>query len=120
MARLMPGSGSLRKLSADPAPTTDRRSESDRKMMSELSSVADVIATRPRPVFTCDMAKRISVSTLVTNGERNPEFFQRIVDELERCLPQRTRVKIADSSHTVPGEAPHAYDEAVLAFIASH
>ncbi|MEY9640361.1 non-heme chloroperoxidase [Bradyrhizobium japonicum] len=34
--------------------TYDRRPESDRKMMSAnaLSSVADVIATRPRPVFT--------------------------------------------------------------------
>ena len=102
--------------------TYDRRPESDRKMMSDnaLSSVADVIATRPRPVFTCDMAKRILAPTLVTNGERTPEFFQRIVDELERCLPQRTRVKIPGSSHTVPGEAPNAYDEVVLAFIASH
>lgn len=102
--------------------TYDRRSESDRKMMSDnaLSAVADAITTRPRPVFTCDMAKRISAPTLVTNGERSPEFFHRIVDELERCLPQRTRVTIPGSSHTVPGEAPHAYDEAVLAFIASH
>jgi pimeloyl-ACP methyl ester carboxylesterase len=102
--------------------TYDRRSESDRKMMSDnaLSSVADVISTRPRPVFTCQMAKRISAPTLVTNGEHSPEFFQRIVDELEGCLPQRTRVKIPGSSHTVPGEAPHTYDEAVLAFIARH
>jgi pimeloyl-ACP methyl ester carboxylesterase len=60
------------------------------------------------------------VPTLVTNGERSPEYFHRIVDESERCLPQPTRVKILDSSHTVPGEAPHAYDEVVLAFIASH
>lgn len=102
--------------------TYERRSESDRKMMSDnaLSSVADAISTRPRAVFTCDMARRISAPTLVTNGERSPDFFHRIVDELERCLPQRTRVTIPGSSHTVPGEAPHAYDEAVLAFIASH
>jgi pimeloyl-ACP methyl ester carboxylesterase len=102
--------------------TYDRRSESDRMMMSDnaLSAVADAITTRPRPVFTCDMAKRISAPTLLTNGERSPEFFHRIVDELERCLPQRTRVKIPGSSHTVPGEAPQAYDEAALAFIASY
>lgn len=102
--------------------TYDRRSESDHKMMSDnaLSAAADAITIRPRPVFTCDMAKRISAPTLVTNGERSPEFFHRIVDELERCLPQRARITIPGSSHTVPGEAPHAYDEAVLAFIASH
>ncbi len=102
--------------------TYDRRSESERKMMSDnaLSAVADATTTRPRPVFTCDMAKRIPAPTLVTNGERSPEFFHRIVDELVRCLPQRTRIEISGSSHTVPGEAPQAYDEAVLAFIASH
>ncbi len=102
--------------------TYDRRSESEHKMMSDnaLSAVADAITARPRPVFTCDMARRISAPTLVTNGERSPQFFHRIVDELVRCLPQRTRVEISDSSHTVPGEAPQAYDEEVLAFIASH
>ncbi|RXH20185.1 alpha/beta fold hydrolase [Bradyrhizobium guangzhouense] len=102
--------------------TYDRRSESERKMMADnaLSAVADAITTRPRPVFTCDMAKRISAPTLVTNGDRSPEFFHRIVNELVRCLPRRTRVEIAGSSHTVPGEAPQAYDEAVLSFIASH
>ncbi|MCG2638488.1 hypothetical protein XI06_07875 [Bradyrhizobium sp. CCBAU 11434] len=102
--------------------TYDRRSESERKMMADnaLSAVADAIATRPRPMFTCDMAKRISAPTLVTNGDHSPEFFHRIVDELVRCLPRRTRVEISGSSHTVPGEAPQAYDEAVLSFIASH
>jgi pimeloyl-ACP methyl ester carboxylesterase len=102
--------------------TYDRRSEGEHKMMSDnaLSYVADQITTRPRPVFTCDMAMHISAPTLVTNGERSPEIFHRVVDELERCLPQRTRVTIAGASHTVPGEASQAYDEAVLAFIASH
>jgi non-heme chloroperoxidase len=83
------------------------------------SGVADVTSSRPRPVFTCDMARRISAPTLVTNGERSPQFFHRIVDELERCLPQRTRIKITGTSHTVPGENAQAFDEAVLAFIAA-
>lgn len=102
--------------------TYDRRSESDRKMMQDNASsgVADVTSSRPRPAFTCDMARRISAPTLVTNGERSPQFFHRIVDELERCLPQRTRIKITGASHTVPAENAQAYDEAVLAFIAAH
>jgi pimeloyl-ACP methyl ester carboxylesterase len=102
--------------------TYDRRSDGDRKMMSDnaASAVADAISSRPRPVFTCEMAKRISVPTLVMNGERSPEFFHRIVDQLEKCLPERMRVKIPDSSHTVPAENPPAFDDAVTAFITSH
>jgi pimeloyl-ACP methyl ester carboxylesterase len=100
--------------------TYDRRSDSERKMMRDNvpQHVADTTSSR-RPAFTCDMARRISVPTLVTNGERSPEFFHRIADELERCLPNRTRMIIPDASHTVPSENPKAYDEAVLAFIAN-
>lgn len=102
--------------------TYERRSDSDRQMMSDnaLSAVADMTTTRPRPVFTCDMAKRIPAPTLVTTGERSPEFFHHIVDELERCLPRGTRVKIPGASHTAQRDTPEAYDEAVLAFIARH
>ncbi|MEK9281749.1 MULTISPECIES: alpha/beta hydrolase [unclassified Bradyrhizobium] len=102
--------------------TYDRRSQAERQMMLDNapSGVADVTSPRPRPVFTCEMAKRISAPTLVTTGERSPEYFHRIVDELEKCLPQATRAKIPDASHTVPSENPKAYDEAVLAFIALH
>lgn len=96
----------------------DRRSDSERRMMLDNAPphVADATSSG-RPTFTCDMARRISAPTLLTNGERSPEFFHRIADELERCLPNRTRVFIPGASHTVPSENPQAYDEAVLAFI---
>jgi pimeloyl-ACP methyl ester carboxylesterase len=58
--------------------------------------------------------------TLLTSGERSPRLFHRVLDELEACLPNRERVEIAASSHTVPSENPAAYDQAVLTFIAKH
>jgi non-heme chloroperoxidase len=101
--------------------TYDRRPDTERKMMLDNapSHVADATSSR-RSAFTCEMAKRISAPTLVTTGERSPEFFHRIVDELERCLPQRTRMEITGASHTAPSENTQAYDDAVLAFIAGH
>ena len=100
----------------------ERRSEAHKRMYLDnvASARADAITTRPRPIFTCDMAKRIAVPTLLTNGERSPRLFHRVLDELEKCLPNRERVKIAASSHTVPSENPSAYDQAVLAFFAKH
>jgi len=35
-------------------------------------------------------------------------------------LPNRERITIPGASHTVPGENPRGYDEAVLAFLAKH
>jgi len=102
--------------------TYDRRSEGQRRMMMDnaLAHVADAVATRPRPIFTCGMARGITVPTLLTNGARSPEFFQRILDELERCLTKCERVTVPGAAHTVPWENPQGYDDTVLAFLAKH
>jgi non-heme chloroperoxidase len=42
------------------------------------------------------------------------------MDQLERCLPNRERIVIDGSSHTVPSESPDAYRQAVLAFLGKH
>jgi non-heme chloroperoxidase len=99
----------------------ERRSDADKKMNADnvASHQADV-TKRPRPVFTCDMAKAINAPTLLSNGERSPKFFYRIADQLEICLPNRERIVIAGSSHTVPSQSPDAYDQAVLTFFSKH
>lgn len=100
----------------------ERRSDADKKMNLDnvASYQADTTSKRPRAVFTCEMAKRITAPTLLSNGERSPPFFHRIVDQLEVCLPNRERVEIAASSHTVSSENPDAYDRAVLSFMEKH
>ena len=100
----------------------ERRSDADKKMNLDnvASFQADATTKLPRPVFTCEMAKAISVPTLLSGGERSPKFFYLIMDQLERCLPNRERIVVAGSSHTVPSESPEAYDRAVLAFLGKH
>ncbi len=97
----------------------ERRSDADKKMNLDnvASSQADATTKRPRPVFTCEMAKAITAPTLLSNGERSPKFFYLIMDQLESCLPNRERIVVAGSSHTVPAENPDAYDQAVITFL---
>jgi non-heme chloroperoxidase len=100
----------------------ERRSDADKKMNLDnvASYQADATTKRPRPVFTCEMAKAISAPTLLSNGERSPKFFYLIMDQLESCLPNRERIVVAGSSHTVPAENPDAYNQAVLTFLGKH
>ena len=100
----------------------ERRSDAQKKMNLDnvASYLADATTKRPRPVFTCEMAKAINAPTLLSNGERSPTFFHRIIDQLEMCLPNRERIVIGGSSHTVPWENPEAYDQAVLTFLGKH
>lgn len=100
----------------------ERRSDADKKMNLDnvASFQADATTKLPRPVFTCEMAKSINAPTLLSSGERSPKFFSLIMDQLERCLPNRHRIVVSGSSHTVPLESPEAYQQAVLAFIGKH
>jgi len=100
----------------------ERRSDADKKMNRDnvASFQADATTNRPRPVFTCEMAKAISAPTLLTDGESSPKFFYRIIDQLAQCLPNHEKIVIAGSSHTVPGEKPEAFDQAVLKFFEKH
>lgn len=100
----------------------DRRFAADKNMNSDnaASYLADATTKRPRAAFTCDRAKAIAVPVLLSNGARSQNFFLRINDRLETCLPNSERIVITGSSHTVPGENPDAYDQAVLTFLAKH
>jgi non-heme chloroperoxidase len=99
-----------------------RRSAVEKNMNSDnvASYLADAKTKRPRSPFTCDMANAISAPVLLSNGELSQNFFFRINDQLEACLPKSERIVVGGSSHTVPSENPDAYDQAVLAFLAKH
>ena len=100
----------------------ERRSDADKRMNRDnaASAQADATTSRPRPVFTCEMAKAISAPTLLSSGERSPRFFHLITDQLANCLPNRERVVVAGSSHTVPSENPEAWGRDLLAFLGKH
>jgi pimeloyl-ACP methyl ester carboxylesterase len=100
----------------------ERRSDATKMMNADNVALyqADATTKRPRPVFTCEMAKSIKAPTLLSDGERSPKFFYWIIDQLEVCLPNHERIVIAGSSHTVPSESPDEYDRAILAFLSKH
>ncbi len=88
-------------------------------MDNAMERVADASRAVPSSAFTCDMARRITASTLLMNGSRSPAMFHRIVDALARCVPNAERVVVPDASHTVPRNA-QGFRDAVLAFLARH
>ncbi|WP_223975803.1 alpha/beta fold hydrolase [Bradyrhizobium sp. RD5-C2] len=100
----------------------ERRSDAQQKMnLDDVASYqADATTKRPRPVFICEMARKFMAPTLLSNAERSPSVFHLVVDQLERCLPNRERVEIPASGHTVPWENPDAYDKVVLSFMKKH
>ena len=102
--------------------TYDRRSDLEKRMMADNadSAIADATSIRPRPQFTCDMAARIDIPTLLLRGERSPDLFGRILQELACCMPKRQLVVVSTTSHTVPAENPAGFRAVVVPFLEEH
>jgi pimeloyl-ACP methyl ester carboxylesterase len=99
----------------------DSRSRTVREMMmaNAVAHQADARSERPRAVCTCDMARRITAPTLISNGDRSPGFFHAVTDRLAGCIPHTERVTF-HASHTAPLEDQRAYDVAILAWLQRH
>jgi non-heme chloroperoxidase len=97
------------------------RSRTVREMMmaNAVAHQADARSQGPRPVFTCDMARRVTAPTLISNGDRSPGFFHAVTDQLAACIPHNERLTF-HASHTAPLEDQRAYDGAILAWLQRH
>ena len=98
--------------------TYDGRTAEQKAMMADnvAAHIADATTKRARPRFDCAMASHIRAPVLIISGIHSPEYFHRIVAHLTTCLPN-SRVRLINASHTVPNEAPAAFDRAALEFL---
>jgi non-heme chloroperoxidase len=88
---------------------------------------AETLANRYFPPFTCEDAAGLLQPVLLCKGERSPEVFHMITDELARCLsnawpaPQGTAalVVIPGASHVMHSGNPQVYNKVVLDFLAA-
>lgn len=72
------------------------------------------------PTITCAELGRITTPVLLVRGERSPQLFQLISDELARCLQNDTTVIVPGAGHP-PNAASAAYfNRLVLRYLATH
>jgi pimeloyl-ACP methyl ester carboxylesterase len=73
------------------------------------------------PPLTCDDFKKIEVPVLLLNGDKSPlVLFSSTRDELYRCLSNRERATLPNSSHGLEEENPIEFNKIVLGFIDKH
>lgn len=72
------------------------------------------------PVFTCDEAEQMTMPALLVEGERSPEMFGLIHDQLERCFPDVERSFIPAASHDLKIQEPPLFSERVFPFLVRH
>lgn len=74
----------------------------------------------PSPQITCADLSRIKVPTLLLKGDKSISFFSLINDELYRCLTNREKAVLTNTSHGLEYENPSEFNRIVLDFINKH
>ena len=72
------------------------------------------------PPVSCDDLRKIKTPVLLLQGDKSPLFFSKIIDELDRCLSNKERVKLPNASHGLEYENPAEFNKIVLGFIDKH
>ncbi len=67
-----------------------------------------------------DDLKEIKTPVLLLKGDRSPLFLTSIIDEIDRCLKNKTLVILPNSSHGLQAENPLEFNKIVLDFINKH
>lgn len=81
------------------------------------------LAADPRrlsPDFTCQQLNRIATPVLLLQGQRSPQMFHVINQELARCMLTETVMMIPGAGHGMQADQPATYNQTVLRFLAAY
>jgi len=99
-----------------------RLSQKDREnMMVNTPELRGIVFSKNIfPQLNCDDLKKIKVPVLLLNGDKSPLVFSSMRDELNRCLSNREKATLPNSSHGLEQENPAEFNKIVLGFIDKH
>lgn len=72
------------------------------------------------PDVSCDDLRKIKTPVLLVTGEKSPLFFTSIIKELDRCLSNKEKATLPNTSHGLEYENPSEFNKVVLGFINKH
>ncbi len=84
------------------------------------SVMAQLTSTAPPLSFTCEDAKKVRAPLLLLEGESTHHDLVAPSRALRACLPAAEAAAIPRATHNMQLDNPHAFNRAVLEFLAKH
>jgi non-heme chloroperoxidase len=81
---------------------------------------ASTLSADPFPPLSKEQVKQLRIPILIVTGEQTIKIHQLVNEELARLLPHAAQTTIPQAGHGAARENPHAFNEAVLHFLAQH
>lgn len=89
-------------------------------MANTLETRGSVFTKNLFPPVSCEDLKKIKTPVLLVQGDRSPLFVLSIINELDRCLSNKEKATLPNTSHGLEFENPQGFNKAVLRFIEKH
>ena len=90
-------------------------------MMDNTLELRGVVLTENLfPSVSCDDIKKLKIPVLLITGDRSPQIFTSIINELDSCLNNNELAILSNSSHGLELENPLEFNKIVLDFINKH
>lgn len=99
--------------------TFDAQPEAFRRMWLENFNAKRPATPPPEPLL-CEQLRTITTPTLALAAEHGMPYSRRIVDMLGDCIPSSRPVVMPSVTHFMSFQAPGAFNEIVLDFLARH
>lgn len=97
----------------------ERRPEARKQISRDNARTLLGQVNERRAPYSRTAAEAIEAPTLLLGGEQSQPQFGRIMDALERVMPDVRRVTIARATHGLNSDNPADFNAAVLAFLAT-
>lgn len=96
-----------------------RLQQQDRELMmtNTLETRGMVFTKNVFPLVTCDDLRKIKTPVLLVKGDRSPMDLALIINELDRCLSNKEKATLLNTSHGLEYESPFEFNKVVLGFI---
>lgn len=72
------------------------------------------------PSVSCDDLRKIKTPVLLVTGDKSPLFLTSIIKELDRCLSNKEKATLPNTTHGLEYENPSEFNKVVLGFIDKH
>ncbi len=92
----------------------------DMMMENTLELRGFALSAQTIPAINQDDIKEIKIPVLLLTGERSPQIFTSIINELDRCLNNNELAILSNSSHGLELDNPLEFNKIVLEFINKH
>jgi pimeloyl-ACP methyl ester carboxylesterase len=105
-----------------PAMENPRTAAKIRRMTIDnmMSNLVNPLLERPLRPAAMERLRDIHAPTLVMVGTRDTPDSHKIVEHLERKMPDIKRIDVEGSGHVINMEKPEAFNRAVIEFLARH